>query len=249
MCRKIFSVLLISALGMLCPGRSSCQLNKPELQVKVRWMDNDRVSLQSLRVELITATSNELVDQAFCDDTGDARIRNVNNGTYRLRITGSNVEETLSSAFRIDTGIFYSQFVLVKYKPPADGKAAGSTDPSISTAMLNIPDKARHEFEKGSAALEKNQLDQAKKRFSTAAELYPKYAAAWNNLGIIAVRAGDTAGGTEYFHKAIEADSQFGPVYINRAKSFFGKSDYVHAEEDLSKAVSLLPSSVEALCS
>jgi tetratricopeptide (TPR) repeat protein len=61
------------------------------------------------------------------------------------------------------------------------------------------------------------------------------------------MRSGDTEAGVELFRRAIEADPQFAPAYVNRAKTFFAKSDFVSAAEVLSKAVAINPKSLEAL--
>src|SRR5258706_3928788 len=218
-----------------------------ELHVTVSWMDDNRVSLQALRVELLNGTAM-YVDQAFTDDTGIARFFNMRPGAFRLKVTGMNVVESISGVFYIDPREnFHSEFLRVKYKPTHDEEENTSRIGSVSAAELNITEKARQEFEKGTTAFDHDHVDEAKKRFKHATEIYPQYAAAWNSLGVIAMQAGDEKYGAELFAKAVVADPQFAPAHVNRAKTMFGRPDYRAAEDELTKAVSTDPNNVTAL--
>jgi Flp pilus assembly protein TadD len=65
-------------------------------------------------------------------------------------------------------------------KPPGPGLAAAPPDPRIAA----IPPDAERQFEAGQEALASNDLASATKHFQKAAELYPRYAEAYQLLGV-----------------------------------------------------------------
>jgi tetratricopeptide (TPR) repeat protein len=102
-------------------------------------------------------------------------------------------------------------------------------DPNIGTIMLHsmahfeglttsatsalAPKEARRAFEKGLEAKRKTKIDEAQDDFSKAAEIYPRYASAWYELGLvyeIRERIPEARGA---YAKSIVADSRFVPPY------------------------------------
>ncbi|MGH9675261.1 MAG: tetratricopeptide repeat protein, partial [Bryobacteraceae bacterium] len=56
---------------------------------------------------------------------------------------------------------------------------------TISATSLNAPKDARKAFEKGKEQSAKKKLDEAQKELEKAVSLYPKYAVAWYELGLV----------------------------------------------------------------
>jgi tetratricopeptide (TPR) repeat protein len=113
--------------------------------------------------------------------------------------------------------------------------------------MLQIPDKARSECEKGAKALENKDFEKAKKHLEKATEIYPKYAEAFNDLGVLAMNTGDAETGKLQFEKAIAADPEYAAAFVNLSKIKMQQKDFVGGEEIASKAVSLDPMNAEAI--
>jgi tetratricopeptide (TPR) repeat protein len=241
-CRKIAALTLsVLFLSVAAVGQ-----NSGRLLVRTRWADDSQASLQGLSVTLSTATGIPM-GQTFTDDSGGANFEMVQPGNYMLKVSGANVAETVITDFIVQPNeTFHNEIVRVKFKAPG-ADSPTSLNSSVSSSELNIPAKARREFDKGSEALEEEKNDEAMKHFLRAVEIYPKYGMAWNYLGVLAMNKGETASGAELFDKAIDADPQCGPAYVNRAKTLMSKPDIKRAEEDLTKAVALNPTNVPAL--
>ena len=92
-----------------------------------------------------------------------------------------------------------------------EGHDEGST---VSAVSLAAPRDARHAFEKGQQATKKNKTDEAEKDYRKAVELYPNYAAAWNELGRIQLARGQSADARKSFDTAIQADPKFVSPYL-----------------------------------
>ena len=91
---------------------------------------------------------------------------------------------------------------------PVEGKV-------ISATSLAAPKDSRTAFEKGQEALKKNKLDDARKDFEKAAQIYPGYAAAWYQLGKLATDRGQFDDALGSFQTAIRADPKFVDPYLS----------------------------------
>jgi tetratricopeptide (TPR) repeat protein len=85
-------------------------------------------------------------------------------------------------------------------------KAQGLTTSATSELA---PKDARKAFDKGLEAVKKSKADEAQMDFMKATELYPRYAAAWLELGRIYEQRHDLFLARNAYSKAIAADSKF----------------------------------------
>jgi len=90
------------------------------------------------------------------------------------------------------------------------GAAEGNT---VSAVSLAAPKDAKRAFDHGMDALKKQKPEQAQKDLAKAVELYPQYAAAWQELGKLQV-ASQPETARKSFGKAIEADPKFAAPYM-----------------------------------
>jgi tetratricopeptide (TPR) repeat protein len=87
----------------------------------------------------------------------------------------------------------------------------------ISVASLQVPTKARREYEKGSELLEKGNLTEAEKSLRKAIDQYPKFAEAWLRLGDLEQRRKNMEGALSDYQEAINADPNFPIPYVRMA--------------------------------
>ncbi len=228
---------LLTLLLLLTPLARAADLN-----VYVTFT-NDRAVPQYMRVQVLDHTRTPIAE-GFTNDRGQARIV-VKAGEYRLRVTGDGIHEfVMSFPFIIQPGEgTHNEYIQVRKIEAAES----SMEAAISAARLKIPDKARDEFDKGMEAFGKKKYDEAAKRFKRATELYPQYAAAFTNLGVIAMQSEKEDEAADYFHKAVAADENYPASYNYLAKLAARKADDAEAERLLNKALSLDPQNPDAL--
>jgi tetratricopeptide (TPR) repeat protein len=90
-------------------------------------------------------------------------------------------------------------------------RRAGNVDgTTISMTSLNAPKDALKAYEKARELQKKEKTEEAERSFQKAVELYPRYATAWYQLGLLQTR-GHLDQAEVSFTKSIEAD----PKYIN----------------------------------
>ena len=214
-----------------------------ELRIKISY-ENDRLVGTPLRVQLLNASENPIAD-TFSDGTGQAVFPSVHGGNYKVRVSGIGVVETISEVFIVDPRDRF-QTLYVHVKTATNSEAKGDAKP-ISAAELNVPDKARKEFDKGTEAMAKSRWDEAEKHFSKATEMYPRYASAYNNLGIVAINEKNLPAARGYFQEAIKFDDHLASAYLNISKLDYNEHHLKEAESSLVRALALDPVNVEAM--
>lgn len=216
----------------------------PNLKVRVTTTD-DRPAPKQLRVELVT--SSELyVSTAYTDDEGNAEFAAAP-GLYRLRVSGMQIDEVVTSVFAIhrsDTTSFQNVRVALEGAGKAETKAASST---ISRASLNIPAKAQKEYDKGGKAMMDGYFSEARARLEKAIVLYPEFAAAYNDLGVVFMNTGEKQKGRAAFEKAVEIDPNYGRAYRNLAILKLSEGNAAEAMPLAEKALASDPLDPQAL--
>jgi tetratricopeptide (TPR) repeat protein len=83
---------------------------------------------------------------------------------------------------------------------------------------LRVPRKARDRFEKGFGALQRGDLQEARKEFLEVVRLDPKLSRAYNVLGVISDQQQDRVAARGYFEKALELNPRSKSALMNLAK-------------------------------
>ena len=248
MTRRLLIALLFFALfNVLLCATSFAQHQQiiTPVDVRVRISFDDAKEIPSmLKLQLQTATG-ALIAEQYVRNEGQVNFQNVYPGSYRLRLSGDGVQE-VETEFTVGSREAMHNELLHTVRKSSNDQAS-SPEGRISAADLNIPDKAKKEFEKGMNSMEKQDYPAAQKHLAKAVEIYPQYSSAYDDLGVIAMHMHQTSEGQGYFEKAIRADSNNGSAYVNLAKVRLMASQYLEAESLLDKSVSLMPTNAEAL--
>jgi tetratricopeptide (TPR) repeat protein len=258
--RRLFLVVLASTFvlaqrpapspGRGVPGNNSIsnvpQLSEDtEIQIRVSY-PNERPVGESIHVQLVNSAGIPIAS-TFTTHEGTAEFRNQKFGTYQLHLEGPSIVEMTTQRFQIIPGEgMHMEWVHVQ---PRDLNQAvgGKPQGQISTAEMNVPEKAREEVDKGMESLEKNELKDAEKHFKKAVEIYPQYARAWNNIGVVKAKEGDRAGASEAWQKAIDADAKFGSAYFNLARVSIANKQPAEAQKLIEKGLVGDPNDAEGL--
>jgi tetratricopeptide (TPR) repeat protein len=95
-----------------------------------------------------------------------------------------------------------------------EGTEEGTT---VSMVSLQAPKDAKKAFEKGMAFVRKNNSEEAEKEFQRAVELYPKFAAAWAEIGRIQAQRNEILDARKSLDEALKCDSRFLAPYVQIA--------------------------------
>lgn len=245
--RLALPAFLLLALCLFAAAQRPTVPQYSTLKVRLYFENGHKVDRQA-HVQLLSASGN-VVSDTFADDQGNAQFDGVPAGEYRLRASGIGVEESTSNVFTITRGEgLHFENVDVKAASEAAGNSAtAAPGGTVAAVDLNVPDKAKKEFDKGTAALNQNDLAAAKKHFEKAIEIYPQYAGAYNNLGILAMRAGDHDAAIAAFQQAVHINGHYPRACINLVRLLLPDRKYAEAETLLNTALSTDPLNPEAL--
>jgi tetratricopeptide (TPR) repeat protein len=117
-------------------------------------------------------------------------------------------------------------------------------------ALKNDPKSAEALYGLGSAYLQQQKTKDARECFQRALQLHAGYPGtppnAWNNLGILAAREGDTDVAIQYFQRAIQIDPAHSIALQNLGRAYRQKKDWPQAKRMLERALALNPDDPEA---
>lgn len=241
-------ILLLSALPVVAQFRPGSRgSGAAQLTIRVVATNDRRIPDSRLQVQLLNGGGVPM-QMGFADGTGTARFGSVGAGPYRVRVSGTSIEETTQD-FEIMSGeSFHSETVRVKVLQPASPQTAGSGKAAtISAADLQAPEKARKELEKGNEAVAHQDMKKAMEHYRKAIQDYPRYVAALNNLGVACMQLNELACSRESFEKAIAVDPNTARTYLNLARITLRERDFARTDALLAKAVAIEPPNPEAL--
>ena len=170
-------------------------------------------------------------------------------GNYHVSVSGDGIQPTQSETFEVDERKV-TQSVLVRVQPAAENseakatKAGGST---VSASDLKVPKKASQEFDKATKLIAKQEWQKAIDQLNKALALYPAYAEAYNNLGVVYARLGDSAKERDALQKAIALNDHFAPALVNLARMEMKQQDFGAAEAHLNQASAADPINTRTL--
>lgn len=240
------AVLTVNAQGPASipnsAGKSGCPQGTA-LRVRIAYPNERRVT-EPASVQLLMFAGG-IFDQMMTDSNGDAMFPGVPPGEYTAHVTGMGIMTTTSETLTLQP--CQPSLLFLVYVRPKEERNAQTPGGQISVREFRIPEKARKELEKGADAMEHGNFEEAGKRFSQAAEIYPTYAAAFNNLGVLAIQQKDLSGARRYFERAIAADDRSSSAYWNLGKLDLKEQKFKEAEGPLVKVVALAPNDVEAM--
>ena len=119
----------------------------------------------------------------------------------------------------------------------------------VSLSDLGVPGRARKEFEKANELMGKQDLAHAIQKLNKAISIYPPYAVAYNNLGVIYSWLGDPVHEREALQRAITINDHFALAYVKLGRLNIAAGDFPGAETALDKASTLDPTDLMTQCS
>ncbi len=196
-----------------------------------------------LRVELYQDSIR--LDTTFTDMDGSFRFERQQPGRrYEIHIDlGPGVEYVeevdFGSTFNYPVMIHIQPRGIHRTGPEAENGKGGGT--MISLASLNVPKDAAKEFEKGHKARQKKNFDEAIDKLQKATEIYPKYAEAFNELGLVYRNMNKLEEAQKAFEQAIAVDPAWLSSYLNLANLQWAANKPEQLLETSNKVLKLNP--------
>lgn len=226
----------------------AAQFRTGNLKVRVTFTDGRRCDIP-VHIQLMGGASTSPVAETYTNDAGMAEFDNLEVGTYHMVASGEGIEDSDSGVFEVDarrtSQSFYMAVTRVRDRKHVKGGGPDAT--TIAAADLNIPESAAREFDKATGFMAKHDWKKAIERLNKALDLYPQYAAAYNNLGVIYARLGERDREREALQKATTLNDHFAPAFVNLARMAITDRNFPAAEAFLDKAAGMDPANSQTL--
>ncbi len=216
------------------PGTDPSQVGNVHVHV---IYTNDRSAASQLRVRLMSGSGSTPVSENFTNDQGRTEFTRVPVGNYHVVVTGEGIEEADSGVFEVDRRkMSQDLYITVRRSNEANSNQMGPGSPSVAAVDLNVPDSARKEFDSAVKTMADQNWTKALQQLTRAVSLYPQYAVAYNNMGVVYGHLNDPAHEREALEKAIELNDHLVPALVNLAKLCFQDDNSARAETLLENA-------------
>jgi len=216
-----------------------------ELHVRVRISDERGIE-STVQVQLLSPQG--VVATVHVNGGEPAQFQVENGKTYRLTVSGKGIETFTTSYFEINPlEREHTETIQVKPDNQKTAKESTSGSPTISVSEMNIPKKAAAEMNKGLDAYSKGDMEKAAAQFEKAIAEYPRYARAYDMLGVIAIKSSDRIKARELFLKSVQTDDAFLPAYVDLARLDVQDQNYAESESLLAKVIAMNPSMADAV--
>jgi tetratricopeptide (TPR) repeat protein len=237
---RLFPLLAIFALPTVAQHGGLSAARDYEVNVQVRNPDGS-AGPRDIRIVLESAVGG--VD-AECNtvDGGKCRLLPQSSGVYIVKLRASGYQE---ASQRVElTGVPHAYVTFTLRRTDGDTGVAPSADAPATTVgvdEVNIPEKARQEFEKGQASLKEKKLDDGVRHFQKAVKLYDNYPQAYRMLGEAYLEQQDWQKAEAALKKSIELQPRLAASYVDLGAIANQQHNYAAAEESLKKGLELSP--------
>ena len=240
-------LLLIFLLAVLCVEQQAIAAapatttGNSTLTVHVTYEGSHRPAA-GLHVELVSPFGG-VVDMRTTDGNGAASFEDVGGGRYQLRVSGPDIQTMQSEAIDVggsQGGPHITENLQVRLTKTSEGAVGASN-------AFYIPYAARQEMILGSKEMEKKHWEEAKHHFRKAIGIFPKYAEAFNALGVAEARLRNGKSAVEAFRSATQINPGLREANLYLGQFYYENSQYRNAEPYLARASADQPNNAQLL--
>ena len=236
----------MSVVLLLLVGSAAAQFEKgmtvPQVRVQIDFQNG--VCDRSTRVALMGRSGP--VAEAVANDRCVVEFANVPEGSYHLSVSGQGFADTNVGSINASSAGPSDFEVRVKSRADLAGTYGLPVSSFVAATDLGIPARAHKEFVKANELFDREEFANAIQKLNKAVAIYPPYAAAYNNLGVIYSRLGDVARSRNALQTALSINDHLAPAYVNLGRMNIRAGDFLGAEAMLVKASAFDPKNAMA---
>jgi len=233
----------LSVLFLLLLGSASAQFNAGSLgmtgRVRVQVSSLDHASCAPTTLVTLESSAGFNFFSSAVDSRCVADFYNVPAGNYRVRVNGADIASADNPDFVLSPGMTEEVEVRTRSRQSVETSQKVAASSFVSVSDLGVPNSAEKEFDKAGRLISKQEWAKAAERLQRAIAIYPKYAAAYNNLGAVYSHLGDLAQAKEALQSAIALNDHMVSAYLNLGRVSFTTKDFPGVETSIGKALSL----------
>ena len=226
--------LLLTALVVCAFAEPGGDTFQASTHVRIRIaMESNRGCDPHTHVSLIDNSTPAIVE-GFANSDCTVDFFGVSPGNYSVVVTGPGIVGSENREYEIDNRRV--QDLDVRVRTSGESKSEHTDSAMVATTNLAVPRGAKKKFESAGQSIAKNDLPKALEQLRKAIDIYPTYADAYNDLGVVYRRLGDMAKSREALQEALRLNDRLAPAYANLARLEIADRNYPAAENLLEQA-------------
>jgi tetratricopeptide (TPR) repeat protein len=178
-----------------------------------------------------------VLDQMATDNRGRFHFTSLQRGQYVVNISAHCYQ---AERRQVELTLIFRAYLDVELTPDTTSPACAAPDNAPAAAVdARVPDEARREFERGSAALSKGKDDEGVSHLRRAVEIYPDFLQARLLLASAHMKARRWEEAEATLARAVETDPHSVAALVSLGEARRRLKKYTEAEESLAAALKL----------
>lgn len=242
MARNIFLVLALLALAASARAQNSERdrdtYNPSTTNVDITGQVRFAGSLspaEGARVTLEKVGGGTL-DQMATDNRGRFHFTSLQRGQYVVNITAPCYQ---TERRQVELVLIFRSYLDVELTPDTTSPACAAANAPAAAVDARVPDEARREFERGSAALSRGKDEEGVEHLRKAVEIYPDFMQARLLLASAHMKARRFEEAEAALARAVETDPHSVAALVSLGEARRRLKKYTEAEESLAAALKL----------
>jgi tetratricopeptide (TPR) repeat protein len=233
------SAVCLVACSLLVLVASARALAQQDVDLYGRVRTDEGVVVKSGATARLETEEHELVSEQPVNTGGEFYFLHVAKREYLLTVTAEGFDTYQQ---QIDLGEVAGTYIVnVNLTPAHKTPRAPSPPPALSDTQA--PKEARREYEKATKALATHKIGEAQEHLAKAVELYPCYARAQTDLGLIFSQQKDYAKSEAALKKSLSCDPGFVDAYVELGQLLNAETRFGEALPVLEQGARLSPGS------
>jgi tetratricopeptide (TPR) repeat protein len=164
------------------------------------------------------------------DNDGTFRFSGLPAGNYYLAVKGTNLYEAENEPLIIDRIAPQGQTFNVVIYLRAPGTKKSENKVPTNALIANVPKDALKKYQSAGESVQKNDLKAAGALLDEAIAIYPDFALAYNEKGVLLLKQNELDKALESFVKAIQIKPDYFEAKLNFGYTLLNKKDYEKSE-------------------
>jgi tetratricopeptide (TPR) repeat protein len=162
------------------------------------------------------------------DDSGNFRFSNLVAGNYTITVRGTEAFEAETESIAMGKESSAGQAFSVVFNLRTKGTKKG--DLSANPFFAKVPKDAVKKYQEAAESVKKNDLKAAIASLDAAVAIYPEFALAYNEKGLLLVKQNELDKAMEAYVKAIQIKPDYFEAKFNFGYALLNKKDYERTE-------------------
>lgn len=164
------------------------------------------------------------------DNDGNFTFSNIPAGNYNVSVKGTNEYESENESLTISRDTTPGQMFNLAFHLRPLGMKKSSLNPTNNPLLANVPKDALKKHKNAAESAQKNDFKAAVAYLDEAIGIYPNFALAYNEKGIMLLKQNELDKALEAFSKAIQIKPDYLEAKVNFGYTLLNQKDYQKVE-------------------